>query len=297
MTFALFPIGLIGVYQTSQVIRESEELRRAALLLETTEEAREARDLIQQGLGAAEALAALNTLDDDAACSAQMRSFVETETDAIFAAFVRTNGMMSCASRGQNVDFSSSDGFQRAMAADGPIITVRQSGAVTGQPVLLITHPVQRDDARIGFVTLSFPLRVAENAVRISAENALTGFKLAILTESGELIATSSEGMFSDMLPQTQDPMTLASQNGMTFVDQNSQGDARMFAVVSMMDKRIVLVGSWPKQVAAQTIPVSQRAAAIAFPALIWLAGLAVAFFGLRHLVIGHAQNLRSAMR
>ncbi|MEL7253957.1 MAG: sensor histidine kinase [Pseudomonadota bacterium] len=297
MTLALFPIGLIGVYQTSQVINESDQLRRAALLLETTEEARDARDLIQQGLGAAEALATLDSLENDETCSAQMRSFVEFNSDAIFAAFVRSTGMMSCSSRGETFDFAGTEGFERAMASDGPIINVRQAGAVTGLPVLLIAQPVMRDEVRLGTVSLSFPLRKAQNAVDISAENELTGFKLAILTETGELIATSSEGAVSDMLPQTQDSVTLATQNGMTFLDQNSRGEDRMFAVVSMIDERVVLVGSWPKELAGTAIPLTQQAAAIAFPILIWLAGLAVAFFGLRHLVIGHAQNLRSAMR
>lgn len=296
MSVALLPLGMISVYQTRVVVAEAQALSKSALLSETLEAAAQEREVIQKALGAAQGLAAIIGALDDDRCSEIMRSFVTNQDLYIFAGFIRADGQMLCRSRGEVVDFSDSPRFQAAIARNGPTIEVNPSGAVTGLPVIIVSYPVMRRDIVAGFVSLSFPIQVANKLLETTDKT--TGLKMAIINLDGTVIAaTGGIEEAEGFLPVNVSTESLVARTRQSFGAESGAGEARYFAVAPMIDETLVLVGSWSTDSVINDNTTLRARMAVFFPVLMWVTGLAVAVLGLQRLVVRHVKKLRSAMR
>ena len=296
MTLALFPLGVIAVYQTDKVLDETERLRRNALFFETSSAARDERELIQQTLGSAHGLAALSILDDTPTCRRVMRDFADTNAHIAFAGYIPVDGFMECGSQGDAMDLSDSDRVRKALKAGGPSVDVSPNGAVTQQPVLLVFHPTYTDRELSGVVALSVPLRLAERDLK----SRLFQHELRVVTftNQGQVIsATGGRDAADTILPSDYSLEDLKQRVGTTFSGTTQSGEKRIFAVAGIFQDQVSVIASWPATTTAWGGAVSQYAANLLFPFLIWALGLGVAFFELRRVVIRHVRELRSAMR
>ena len=293
MTLALLPLGLISIWQTSAVIREAETLSRASLLARTTEAAREERRLVQQGLGAAEGLAsAVGTLSQEE-CTALMRRFVEENDEYVFAGFIPTNGLMTCSTSSEAVDFSGREQFERGIRREGPFVEISQQGTVSRQAVLILSQPVVADGELLGRVALSIPHGLARSADHVENDHKIASFNI-----EGDLIAASDPlDVAERFLPADMPVADLAGQDGRTFRALANDGRDRYFAVTTLVSDTLYLVGSWPVNSLPGTISSLQVVMPMLFPILMWFAGLGVAVLGVQHLVIRNIRELRSAMR
>ncbi|MBS0123581.1 sensor histidine kinase [Thetidibacter halocola] len=296
LSLALFPLGLIALYQTDKLLEEARMINRASLMERTVAAAAEERELIQHALGAARALGAVVQSIPQAACTEALRDFIDSQDDFIFVGYTLASGELRCSSRGVTMDLSGQDRFRRAIAAEGPTVQVTASGAVTGQPVVIVFYPVDRAGVRLGYMAISIPLHLANDLIG-EAERA-DGLHLAVINTDGAILtATGGAGEAVDFLPASIGPAALANLEGRTFEADSGTGEPRIFAVGTMISGSAVVVGSWPAEVALDGGSRLRAWAPLTFPVVMWLTGMLVAYFGVQRLVIRHITQLRSAMR
>ncbi|MEO1138175.1 MAG: sensor histidine kinase [Pseudomonadota bacterium] len=296
MTLALFPLGIIAIYQTAQVIGETEQLRRAALFFETTAAARDERELIQKALGAAQGLSTLVAVQDIDQCRKTMEEYVKSDAYTVFAGYVQVSGVMECGSSGDPIDFSGTESLKNAIAADGPSVEINLAGVISGKAVLLVNHPVYDDGELVGFVSMSVPLRIANILAQTTGPD--DDLKIVTTTHSGEVItATGGRMMAEDILPRDISLENMLIRTGQTFEAVSGSGARKIYAVAEIVERQVSVIGSLPLEKRFIGGFASQQAAALLFPFLIWACGLAVAYFGLQRMVLRHLRDLRSAMR
>lgn len=296
MSLAMLPLGLISIYQTSVVVDEAQDLSKAALLSETVAAASGERELIQQALGAAQGLASAVARVPNEACVSILQNFIDSQRLFVFASFVAADGKMNCSSNGAVRDFAGTRAFEEAISRRGPAVEMLRMGPLSRQSVITAAYPVRSGETTLGVVSISIPHSVA-NALM---ENPLPSqsLKLASVNMDGDVISsTSGIDAAEGFLPADMPLKNLVKRVGTTFRGTAGDGEERFFAVAPMIDDVMVLVGSWPVDVANSSGEGPRARMAVIFPGLMWLAGIAVAFFGLQRLVVRHIRQLRSAMR
>lgn len=298
ITLALFPLGLIAMYQTAQVITEAERLSQSALLGQTQRSAASQRELMQEALGAAQGLGAayVATRRDNDLCRATMANFVDAHPQFIFAGMVEVDGWLRCASSGEETDLSEALGFVTAMANPRPRFIVAPSGAMTGQPILGVSHPIYDQQRFLGVMSISIPLQIAASLT--AAPSNVAGLKLIALNEDSTLIASSQElDVAEGALPPGLTVDQLRARVDDTFVAISADGERRFYAINEMVPNRVFLVGTWPASEALANRMERQVWVALGFPVVMWIVGVLVVFLGVRHLVVRHVHQLRDAMR
>lgn len=295
MTLAMLPLGMISILQTREVVTEAQALTNTALMARTIAAASAERELIQGAVGATRALAVSVAQEPDG-CERLTQDFVATNPPFIFAGFIETDGIMRCSSRGEVVDFGQTEALASALQSTGPIITMNENGRVTGQSVVIVSHPVVRDGTAVGIVSLSIPHWVA-NPLLAPAGSENENLRLASVNADNMVVSASgSVGSAPEFLPVNFENQALIARVGTIFSGQAGDGSKRYYAVTSMIDDELVLVGSWPAESAVLT-PRAASSLVLAFPIAMWVVGIGVAYFGIQRLVVRHIRSLRSGMR
>ena len=143
MTLVLFPLGLIAIWQTAVLVRDSRQIAFDLLYEATEAAAADQRALIQRAVGAASGLGAIARQADLSACRTSMNAFVRDNPRFAFAGFIAADGTMRCGSgAAQVVDFSNHDSFRAAMDRADVFVEVNTRGAVSGAEVLVVSVPM-----------------------------------------------------------------------------------------------------------------------------------------------------------
>ncbi len=296
LTLALLPIGAVGIWQTRAVISDADKEARDGVLARTLDLASNERNLLQRAVGASSGLGAMfpELAYDQGACSRAMQNFVAEQQDFVFAGWIETSGRMVCHSENGEYDFSSQDNFQKLVENPEISFEVNRQGSVTGQSVIIVSQPVFRDEILQGFVSVSIPHWVASMQ---SDELTEQGIVVALVDNDGEILA-SSVGLekTKDFLPTREQKALFFGQTGNTFVGKGVAGETRFFAVSELLPDQVVVIGSWPEDVAQLTTGNRKTLLTLAFPVLMWVAGLGVALWGLYQLVLRHLTALRSGL-
>ncbi|WP_050927953.1 sensor histidine kinase [Aestuariivita boseongensis] len=298
MTVALLPLGVISLLQTRAVILDADQLSRNLVLARTVAAAGLDRELLQRARGAAKALGVSIVNDDldDAACNNLMRSYLNAQETFVLAAWIDTSGRMTCSSSGGSFDFSSSDRFQTMMENPELTFELTLSGAVTGQSVIIVTQPAFDGGNLAGFVSLSIPLRLSVDEA--DQDYADSGIAIALVNKSGEVLASNvAMETLGSLLPSTGIKTALEQTGEHTFFGTSFRGERRLFAFSELLHDEVAVIGSWPMDAVPSSVTPINAGLTLMFPILIWLAGLAIALWGLHRLVIRHLNELRSALR
>ena len=298
LTAAMFPLGAIALWQTQRIADNAESLAMAAVLAETERAATAERKLLRRALGAAQGLSVsmIDLRRDLPACNALLRRFVESQDTFVFAGFIDTSGMMECASNGRVVDFRDHASFKRAMERQRPLFEVNRRGVATGQSVVIVSNPV-RDETGVllGFVSLSVPHSLTNNLAQRDVVG--DGEYLTVNADGVVLSATVELDEAEALLPADLDAETLPMLSGRTFLGTGNDGQTRLFAVGTMIEDDVVVLGSHPANRVAGIANHPAVWLSMAFSVLMWMAGLLVAFLGMHRLVIRHLDKMRMAMR
>lgn len=299
LTFALFPLALISLYQTQAVVNEAEELSRIALRAETERAAINERKLLEGAFGAASALGSVVSGrgdTSDAACDAVLSDFIDRNPNFVFAGFIAPSGMMECASRGDPVDFSQSPDWSDAVTDIRPRLQANASGAVTKKSVLIVSQPIFTEGRFAGYMSISIPHDVSEQVMPQSRE--ASDFWLVTLHPDGSILSASGdEAGTLDIMPAGVARSDLFGRVDAVFNAESAAGPTRKYAVIPIFEGTVHALGSWPLDTSSSG-PLGRSATApLAFPILMWLVGIAVAWLGLHNLVIRHIRALRDAMR
>lgn len=298
MTLAMFPLGAIALLQTREVVDNSVALSRAALLAETDQVTAVERERLQRAIGIAEGLgsAMIPILRDPSACSATLSDFIDAHDEFVMAAFIDTDGRMDCSSTGVPMNFAGSASMEQALAEQKPRFTVHDKGAVSGLPVVVASAPVFSDNGLRGFLALSMLQNAGQTYAAL--DPALSDIDFVTVNRLGEVVSSTSDVETAQrMLPDSLSVDVLFGSIGTTFEASSLAGRSRYYAVSLMIPENVIVIGSWPVENGIASLGSANLAATIAFPILMWMTGIVVAFFGLHRLVVRHVFRMNAAMR
>lgn len=297
---ALLPIGLIAVVQTVEGERVARQRGELTLLALTERAAFEERQQIQRSLGTAQMLAtALPDLVASGRCDEVVAELVARSDRYSQAGYVEATGDLLCSAEPRAADaeplnFSDMPGFTEAIEEPRPRLEINTQAPLSGESVLIASHPV--DEAYGGgFVFVSLPharLGTGELPPDLVASVELITFNTdgAVLTSSAGLDDVAAR------LPVDWDLVEAARRPADVRQGEDALGRERTFAVVPILHGTVYGLGSWPADAAAAG-PFGLPVPTWAFPILMWVVSLVVAYVAVHRLVIRHMKALGLRMR
>ncbi|MCA0919015.1 sensor histidine kinase [Pseudooceanicola nanhaiensis] len=297
LSVALLPLGLIALYQTRNVVSQADELARSALLGATLAAVEGQSDVIYEGFAAARVLggAVVPQRDDSLACSDLMRGFTRAHPFYTYAAFIPVEGVSTCNSRGEPADFRNAPTAKTMAESPRPRIESLQRGRVTGDQVLIIAQPVFEGNQYLGFVSLSM---LHEN-LRLDAnfEGVQHPIDVITLNQDGDVVMSSAPPEeAAKLLPSHRDPSSFLYRRATAFVAEDTKDERRSYSLMPIVPGVVVVLAVWDP-VRGETSWAFASRATLAFPVLMWLVSLVVAYVAVHRLVIRHVRKLRQKMR
>lgn len=293
---ALLPVGLIAMLQTYRVLQEANQRVDAALLGDSVNASADERRLITRvvGMGESLALAIPRLLEDNEDCNTHMRRLVEASPSIVFAGFTNLEGILACASSEVGKSVSTPEDVAARLDSGILWVTVSQMTQVSKTPGVVIRNAVFDNDRPIGYVTVTVPY----SALTLNNVAATETKPVDVLTFDAVGTPLTSEaglGSVERRLPRNRALANLGIDTGAVFQDTDFGGRERIYSVVPLVPGQIFTLAVWP--VNAWRIGLSGYITALAFPILMWLASLAVAFIAVNRLVIRHIRSLRRDIR
>lgn len=298
LTLALLPLGLISLYQTWAVARETDALAARALLAEAENAAASERNLLYEGIGSAEVIASAvgQGSFDPEFCSLLTRQFIASQNVFVWAGVLEPGGTVRCSSNGVQIHLDGEeDILERGRTGGRGFSSVRQ-GKASGKSVLVAYAPTRLNGRDLGLTAVSIPHDIANRKLAKTASS--MGFAMTTLNREGEILS-SSEGLdgAGPLLPTEVSIDELMTRVDSTFEGESADGTRYLYAVSELIDDEVILLASKPLLASQGILSLERGRIALTFPLLMWAASLAVALFGLHRLVLRHLRDLRSAMR
>ncbi|EAR52495.1 periplasmic sensor signal transduction histidine kinase [Oceanicola granulosus HTCC2516] len=300
MSMVLLPLGLIAVVQTREYERES--LRRSELaLLALTERATASESvLIENAVGAASGLSSvIDLLDEDpAVCSERMVDFLRDSPEFVFAGFVPLDGQMVCSSAGRPLDMTMSSLYETLSEEPRRQVTASADGAISGEWVIVVTEPVFDGEEYIGWVSISIPHRLlGREQTEPLVSNQSRPMQMVTFNARGEVLSRAAGMAQSGLEDLPEQPLeALAAEGARAFTARNREGERRIYAVTPVVPDTVFALGVW--DIEDRTLGgLPSGLAAVLFPAIMWIASLAVGSLAMHWLVIVHVQRLQQKMR
>ena len=296
LSLALLPLGLVAFYQTYTVVIDASALTGRDILARTEAAAAAQEAVLRSAFGAAAALgAAASTTDiDSTACDAIMRRFVQQNSEYVFAGFISNDGMLRCSTSEDVVDLTESLIWNSFIDDPRAMVGVNRRGAVSGQSVLVVIVPVydRPTGALLGSVSLSLPQSLAEVLLSANVEDV----DLALVDSTG-LVMAASTGLEDTsrfdrigILPNT----LSVPREGLLTTRETSSGEIQPVAVMPLIPGQVYAIGIWTSGI--ETGVSALDISATAFPLLMWIASMAVAFLAIDRLVLRHLRTLRNSI-
>ncbi len=295
LTIALLPLGSIAVYQTLSVVSEADRFQHRDALSRTEMAAQAQVELINLAQGTARAIGnvALEVGTKTTTCDDVMARIVEQERRFAFAGFIGADGIMRCNSTGNTIDFSGSEDWAETLRDPKPTVTTNRSGAATGLSVMIASVPlIDDDDNLLGVAAISIPHSLTD----LLFDDEAGAFTAAIVDRDGEVLSastgieTASEFQSLGIVPRD----LAIPPSGMTITVDTGE-DFETIAIVPLISRSTYVIGRPGPKVEEAQLNLFDYATP-AFPVLMWLASLFVAFFALEHLVLRHLKQLRRKM-
>lgn len=299
LSVALLPVGLIAVYQSRAVSAAAAEQSRLSLQLLTAQAAAREWRLLEGAYGASRSLAAAVPLfkDDSRLCARIFGAYLQ-RPDAgplSFAGFVPPSGMVTCSSTGRTHDLSGLPGFAAWMEAERGGMVFAPDAPISGEPVIIVSHPVRFAGGFMGYVSISVPHRaLAPGPATVAAPRDL---ELITVNARGQVL-TASMGMEGvlDRLPVELDLGEFASGPAAAFSAIDGTGERRNYAIVPIVSGSVYALGRWARGPMPAMRAWTTWFAALA-PLAMWVASLGVAYVAIHRLVIRHIRSVQSKMR
>ena len=299
---ALLPLAILSYNQAQNFENESQARWESALFGETLLAAAGQIEAISRARGVAATLARsvrtqVSNLDD---CTQSMKTVVREEGNLSFAGFIPVDGRMTCASTGTPHSFAGDDWLAKSIADPRPIMAVDLKGPISGESVLIFSHPVRTPEGLLlGFVSISMPHRELEQraaALDASKDNRLEPLALMTFDSEGTVL-TAAFGIAtaSERLPVHFKLTEFVGQEPSTFRDTVPSGETRSFAVMAIVPGAFYVLGSWPSAITANSSFVGFLPLWV-FPLAMWLASMLVAYLVSEHQVLRHIRSLRQSI-
>lgn len=300
VAIALTPLALLAYFQTEKLEHEAQARWQSSLFGDTLLAATPQIEKISraQGLAAATAAAVGPILSDNAACIALMQELVSLDASITFAGVVPVDGVVTCGSSGVPLDLKDDPGLARLNENPRPVMTVSPKGRVSGESVLIFSHPIRDTaDAVTGYVSLSLSHKALQTSGQ-SGDNSRLGDPLALVTfdGSGTILTTMyARDTVQERLPADHTLQSFVDKPPTTFVARTPQGDVRSFAVLPIVSGSLYVLGSWR---ASEVVfsPLSGGVPIWAFPLAMWVASMLAAWLAAEHQVLRPVRALRKSI-
>ena len=299
---ALMPLALLSYNQARKFETESQARWESALFGRTLLAAAPTTDAINRarGVAAAAAIAIVPSLGDLDGCTQLFRTLVAAESNLSFAGYIPTDGNMTCASTGQAYNFAGDEDLRKARADPRPTMTVNRNGPISGESVLIFSHPVRLANGQLlGFVSLSMPHRSLENhssETEDRADGALAPLALVTFDSEGTVL-TAIYGIDSvaSHLPVGRNLADFVGDEPETFRSDVISGEDRTFVVIPTVPGTLYVLGSWPAAINANLSFVGFLPLWL-FPLAMWFASMLVAYLAAENQVLRHVRTLRQSI-
>lgn len=298
LSLALLPLGMIAVHTTAEVLRTARESTERVLIGLTADAIAGKRALIESAMASAYALGPLvaERLGDIEACRALLTDYVNRSGVFTFAGFIGADGMMRCASRGGEIDYSLDPLFLDLLAQPRALVLSAGADAVTREAVVTVTQPIYSAATLAGFLTVAISQTSVQMMARISLEEAPR--RVVLFNHAGELLSEDPQtaALHRAELPRDVELVELVGEGSQVFRGATHEAGRATFVVVELIRGRLYALGIWPEAAAG---PTGWRAIVVPmlFPVLMWMASLGVLYFAIYHLVIRHVRSLNRQMR
>lgn len=297
LSLALLPLGLIAVWQTRELARQSRDTAELSLIAVTEQATATQRTGLQEALGAADALASIMALvkDDSRRCSDFLNGYAKQTEHYRSVSFVNMDRTMECSSVYKVLDQKTLPAFESAFESKQRTVTASFAGKMAALPIVVASAPVFEADEMTGVVSISMAqsdLEVIEPAARERRPTALVTFN-----RKGEILLTGPGGDAMRMeLPKDYTLEQLTENTRQVFEAENMAGERRAYAVIPLVSKSVFAMSIWPSDAPILQTNSAGRLSSL-LPFLMWAASLVVAFWALNRLALTHIRKLRYQMR
>ena len=291
LAIALLPLMIVSILRSQSVMEEALARSRAALVGETLRALQNQVATIEHAKAVAQSLTHLmpELLEEPEACNEYMAGQLEG-TPFSYAGFYTPNGYSPCSSAMEPFSFEITENLTTLIADPRPMVLLNENPPISGSSIIYASHPVFTEDGGLlGFTAVSVPhVRLRSYGVEPLNADFLT-------FNTVETILTASDSLddIPSVLPRLQPGQRLQDMPG-SFRAVSGDGTPRIYAKVPLVDGELYALGTWIEDDKIRGEFYLQNPAL--FPALMWLASLAVAGFASSLLVTRHVINLRKAM-
>lgn len=298
LSVALLPVGVIAVVQTQQVVLQARLQSENSLAALTRQAAVSERLLIERAAGAARAmtLVVLREHLNTGRCTEAFRRFVTHNNEFSAAGFLPRDGLMTCSSGGDVIDFSGFPKFDEVMANPTLQVDVVLDAPISNAAVVVVSEPVYRGQEFLGYSFVSLLHDMLGGTDRPpDPENPAV---IVTFAAEGDVLTRQMAGQVTeaDLLPADRALASLTGQGSLRFTARTESGSQRIYAVTPIVPDTLYALGTWPYQPAGTGLFAMALPAPV-FPLLMWIISLAVAFAAVNRLVIRHIRTIQSAMR
>ncbi|HBM41899.1 MAG TPA: ATPase, partial [Sulfitobacter sp.] len=211
------------------------------------------------------------------------------------ASFIQNDGRMDCVSTGVSGNVSDRPVFQKMIEHKSRMANVTSTPAQSKEPVLIVTNPLKVEEELIGFINLSIPEKIFNDAP--VPETGSQPIAMLTFNAQGDILTTKNGVEAAEQeLPSFAALKWYVGQSGRVFHDTNQQGQDRVYAVLPIVPGVAYAMSVWPED-----SPLLKAGAmttlSFVLPVAMWLASLVVAFWALNRLAIKHIRKLGRQMR
>ncbi len=297
VSLAVLPIGIIAIWQSLGLVRETRRSAETLLLGITAENVGLEHRLITAALeiDPGFAVRAIRAGINQTQCIEALAGFIIDHPAFRSVSFVPLDGISRCASDGQERDLRADAAHPRFLASPVPTVDHIIGSDDATAPSLRVLQPLRENGTLLGylsFVMQSLPLPPVPNPTGIPAPQEVVLFDMAGTALTSTL---DFQNVAARLPPGAELDLLLDGPDGY-FESTDRSGAKASFVKVTLIPDAVLAVSIWP-----QDNPVSQTdrvwPRAFILPLLIWLAGMAIALFAARRLVIRPIKMLRDEMR
>ena len=298
LTLALVPIGIVVIAQTWRAMERTGEIFASNLLAQTGAIVAPEREAIHTTMGVAGTLAgAIEALDptfDE--CEALLARAAQANPRLAFIGLVDLDRTTRCNTSGTEHDFRNSPSVGKMFAQSEPMIAANARGAVTDQPVIIVSEPVMNpQDGLRGYVVISFPVAGLGFDAALGTDEQAT---VVTFNQDGEILTSSGpDAPVARDMPQGVALRDLVGSRPITFEAATAGGEDRIFAVVPIVRGRAYALGSWSPSSGGASAGAWFAGATLGFPLIMWAVTMLVALLALNQLVLRHVNALGRRMR
>lgn len=292
LAVALLPLMIVSIVRSQSVVNEAVARSQAALVGETLRAVQDEVLIIERAKAVAQSLSRniVNLLETPELCSDVMRDQLR-DTAFSFAGFYDTTGFVPCSSAPEPFGFGVNDNLREMLADPRPTVQVNQDAPASGTSVIYASFPVySQTGTLLGFTAVSVPHQRLRDF-----EDTQTGANFLTLNAVGTVLTGPDTLESAEALMPRLHHSEDITQKPSSFRAMGLDGIERIYALAPVVEGELFALSSWPLDKGIQGNFYFKTPAL--FPALMWLASLAVAWFAASLFVTRPVIKLRHAMR